>query len=344
MATKLEKVKKLCKPLTKQKNVVAVWARNITKKGAVEVIVLIDDTKKFLPLNIINAINKVITAIEKRAVRQKLKLKFRPVKRLTLWWDMIRQGEPGAVALLSDAVMLLDKTGVGEMMANLVKERAVYSIEEKADMLLARAKTNLEQAKEILLKKASTEVFFAMTESAQAVFMYAGIRPPSPKEMVNEMREAFVATRLLKGSVLSVYEDMEKAISRNAMLSGKKLEDFTVKAKKFMFEMEELILKLEREKNSAELEEAYSEAMRLCTKAMYKETKEVPQSQEERIMLFKNLFVDTKKINPVHFRTLKELYVYNKAKGRERSKISDERYLDRVYVNGLKMAVTELIP
>ncbi len=341
MASRIETVKKACKPLIKLPDVAAIWT--VSKKGkTMKGMVLLDDTRKFLPLSVMKSANDAISSVKKKAAKARVKLGFLPAKRITVWWDMVRLGDPVAVRLLSGAEIIYDKTGVCGMMANLVREGDVYSIEAKPVVLISRSKDELKKAREILLEKAPLEVLATMKETAHATLMYYGIKPPTEDDIANALREAFVSKGLLKEDVIRVFETIAARIRKGSRLTGEELEQFTHKARRFMFEMEELILRVEKEKNHPELEEAYSSTIALCSKAIRQESEKVPKSEEEKIMLFKKLFVDKGRVSSVHFRTLKELYVFSKAKKKVRDKISNERYLDRVHVNGLRLAATEL--
>ncbi|MFH1638112.1 MAG: hypothetical protein ABIB71_06825 [Candidatus Woesearchaeota archaeon] len=343
MSARKKRIKKFCKPLTGLPDVIALWVCGLSGKGRVDGVVLLDDTKKFLSLSAIKSVDDGIARAEAKASTARIKLKFRPAKCLTLWWDMLRQGEPGTITLLSDATILYDSTGLASMMLQLVDGGKIYRLEEKAKRLIARAKSSLEQAEDILLIRAPQEAYLSMVESAQAVFMYYGRQPPKPADIAKELRDTFVAQKLLREDVADIYEDVHTFMGHEGGVTGKNVEYLTLKAKRVMFEMEELISRLEREKNSSELEDSYMEVLRLCDKALRQESTSIPKPEEERIMLFKKLFIDTGKIADVHFRTFKELYMYSKARRKERSELSNERYLNGVHVSALKLAVMETI-
>ncbi len=347
----LKELRLLCKPLYSLKPFVkAVWVygsvvkKKNVKTSDIDLLVLVDDTVENLEVDKVGAVTK---AIEMAAVKKKLKVHFQPPKKLTLWWDLVRTGEPWTITSLRNSVIIYDPSGYATLLKKLLQKGEVYSTEQRAEKLIEIAKSKLNEIRQIALEKVPFEILMAMTESAQMALMYYKKFPPAPKNIAYELRNAFVEKGLLPTSIVESYDDMFETVTKIqkgtlSEFNGKDIDKSLSKARMFLAVMEKLLLSLEYKRREKGMEESYKTCIELCNKALKKKIKNLPKNDLDKIKLFKKKFIDTKLIGESHYKTLADLYEYHTSKRRRRS-LEKEKYLDGTYIRSLKIAVKDMM-
>lgn len=347
----LKELRLLCRPLYSLKPFVkAVWVygsivkKKNVKTSDIDLLVLVDDTVENLDVDKVGAVTK---AIEIAAEKKKLKIHFQPPKKLTLWWGLVRTGEPWTITALRNSVILYDPSGYATLLKKLLQKGEVYSTEQRAEKLIELAKSKLNEIRQIALEKVPFEILMAMTESAQMALMYYKKFPPAPKNIAYELRNAFVEKGLLPVSIVEFYEDMFETVMKIqkgtlSEFNGKDIDKSLGRAKMFLAVIERLLLSLEHKRREKGMEESYKTCMELCNKALKKKIKNLPKNDLGKIRLFKKKFIDTKLVGKSHYKTLADLYEYRTSKRRRKS-LEKEKYLDGTYIRSLKIAMKDVI-
>jgi len=347
----LKNLRSLCRPLYNLKPFVkAVWVygsivkKKNVKTSDIDILILVDDTVENLDVDKIVGVTK---AIELVAEKENLKVHFQPPKKLTLWWDLVRTGEPWTITSLRNSVIIYDPSGYATLLKKLLQKGEAYSTEQRAEKLIEIAKLKLSEIREIALEKVPFEILMAMTESAQMALMYYKKFPPAPKNIAYELRNAFVEKGLLSNSMVESYEDMFETVMKIqkgtlSEFNGKDIDKSLNRAKIFLTVIEKLLLSLEYKRREKGMEESYKTCMELCDKALKKKTKNLPKNDLDKIRLFKKKFVDTKIVGKSHYTTLADLYEYRTSKRRRKS-LEKEKYLDGTYIRSLKIVMKDLL-
>jgi len=351
MVRRINDIKKLCVPLTRLKPFVkAIWLYGsaVRKKGFkktsdIDILILIDDTRKIKDefLRILRAMTDAIT---KQAEKKKLKLHFQPPKLLTLWWDLIRKGEPWALTSLQNPVVIYDPSDYIKLLSSLLNKGKLYNAPEKSERLLERAKEKIGEIRQISLFKVPEEILQAMSESAQIALMYLGIFPPSPKDVSRELRKHF--SGMINETLLGHYDEIYTAvrkINRGHMteLAGREIDTMINNAKQFITRMEAILIELEERKTSGEILNGYKECLVLCEKTLRNHGYNHSASEQEKLDYFKKYCVDTGEVSLEHYSILKGLADYKKAGKEEREKI--ETHLTPVKIESLKLALRDAL-
>ncbi|MBI5148792.1 nucleotidyltransferase domain-containing protein [Candidatus Pacearchaeota archaeon] len=347
----LEKVREFCIPLSKHDYIKAVWLygsairTGFVKGHDIDVMIILDDTKD-IKQEEIEKLDLLIRLIEEKSKSKNLMLHFQNPKPLTLWWDLIRKGEPWAITSLRNIEIIYDPSRYIALMHKLLKKGELYSREERAEKLIERAREKLIDVRNILLDKIPYELLYAATEAAQTALIYAGFFPPTPRDVLTKLM-ILERQKMLEGHYIDIYEEillLIEKIEKGTLgeFTGKEIESWLLKIKSFILKMEEILLKLEKQEREKNMLLAYQESISLCEKALQSKYKKIPETDAEKIRLFKKEFVDTGKIGKTHYFTLAELYAYHRNK-KARKELEKEKYLDKTYIKSLELAISEVI-
>lgn len=352
----LKKVEKLCEPLLElTPGVMSVWVfgsatrSTFTSKSDIDIMVLIDDTKE-LNETFFMSVDKATQKITEEGKKKKIKLHFQQPKLLTLWWALVKHGEPWAITSIKDIQVIHDESGYIKLMHMLLEEGKLFGANEKAEKLFDRAEKRLEENRFIYLSDVSFEILLLMLDSARSILMYYNIFPADADTAIVEMRKIF-EERQLSPQVLTIleeYSDLYKKISSGhlSMLTGKDIDTWINKARIFISFMGEFIVDLENERIENDLKKAYEKTVELCDKALKTKLGSTPKVDKEKFSMFKQHFIDTGDVSKGHLETLRNLYEFNHMGTENRKKNKDkdkEKYLGMVYIKSLELAIEDII-
>ncbi|MEM2713755.1 MAG: nucleotidyltransferase domain-containing protein [Candidatus Pacearchaeota archaeon] len=336
-------LKELCEPITKIKGVIGILVYGSAVKKAqkghdIDILVIFNDAqfeeaeRKKLEL--------YIDFITTKAQQQELILHFQPPKPITLLWRLISKAEPWIISALRRSVIIYDSTDFLALIKKLLKEGKIYSVDEKVERMMARAIEKLIGVRETLLKSAYP-LLECMTRAGQIMLSYLNIFPTS----ANQTRDMLTKYKEKLGLSEHFIEEYDELIKINEKIFAGTLSEFRAseidawkkKIKLFIAESEAILVKLEEEIAKKELREIYDAVMSLCTKALAFKTARVPQSDREKIELFRKFFIETRLLKPAYYETLKELYDYIK----EKKKLT--KPIDKIYLKTLETAINEVL-
>jgi len=338
-----ERIADLCSPLTKIKSVKGILVygsavkKGIQKGHDIDLLVIFDDTCKDDGMEKINFFINLITL---KAKKQELILHFQPPKPLSLFWKLLHKAEPWLISALRNSIVLYDPTELLKVTKKLIASGKLYSIDEKAERLMARAIEEFIEVRKILMK-APWILLDTMTIAGQIMLSYLGIFTTSANE-TKKMLEKNKEKLGLSNAYIDFYDDLIKINEKIAKgtlseFTAVEIDKYTFKVKAFIKESENILLNLEKETEKRSIKEAYDYAIKICERALTRLGK-VPKNDKEKIELFKKYFVDTKKVKAIHYKTLEELYNYVKGKGKKKPK-----YVDKVYLKTMEIAINKLL-
>lgn len=338
-----EVITELCLPLQKIPCVVGIFIygssiKKLEKGHDIDILVLFNEEKA--ERDDIQKLDLFIDLITEKAKKQDLILHFQPPKSLSLWWKLISKAEPWAISAIRKSIIIYDPVDYLKLIKDLVAKGELYSIDEKAERLMARAIERLFEVRERLLK-AAYELLQAMTIASQIMLSYLNVYTTSATETKKAL-EKYKDKLGLKDKFIQDFDDLLKMnikIYKGTLseFGAAEIDAWRKRIHEYIKESENILLKLEEENRQKELKEAYEYLLALCTRALATKIKKLPTSDKEKIELFKKLFVDTKKIEPIHYETLKEVYMYIK----EKKPVA--KHVDKVYIKTLEASINELI-
>ncbi|MEM2707996.1 MAG: nucleotidyltransferase domain-containing protein, partial [Candidatus Pacearchaeota archaeon] len=134
-----QKIDNLVAPLKKINSVRSIFIygssvrKGIQKGHDIDILVIYDDSLENPELEKINFFQELITT---KAKKEELILHFQPPKPISLWWKLIKEGEPWAISALKDSIILYDNTEFIKTIKKLLRKSKLYSIDLKVEKLI----------------------------------------------------------------------------------------------------------------------------------------------------------------------------------------------------------------
>lgn len=346
-------IKTECKALSDVSPIVkAIWIYGssttrdkIKKESDIDILILIDDTKP-VQEETLQRIEFLFRVIKEKMDKKGLKLHFQPLKYLTNWWELVRHGEPWTITSLRHIQILYDPSEYIYLLHKLLEKGQLYSTDEKAEKLLLRANQFINDNREIMLNKIPFQILMSMTESVQTILMYFDRFPPDPKNVSKELKALTKTNPMITEKLIAEYDEVYQLVSKITRgtlseFSGHDFDRYYSLSKRFITEVEDILIMLEKEKKENDMSDAFKNCMSLCDKALKKSGRSVPSDPENKIIQFKKYFIDTGLIDVNHYTTLKELYEYCSSK-EKRVELEKDKYLDRIHVKTLRLAIEDV--
>jgi len=356
----LKEVKELCKPLSKLSPLLkAVWIYGsfikkdkYEKTSDIDIMAIVDDTRPNYTQSFMKKLILYFKIIESKAQKKDIKLHFQPPKTITFLWEIIRNGEPWIITSFDRVHVLFDKQNFVKNTQFLIKDKEIFRNRYKTEKLAETAYQKFYEAKDILLKDIPLELFFIIVESAQGILSYYGRYPSSPKATLDDMKEVFKKhpnRRVFVEYFEELYMLIDK-INRDVLVefSGEDLDKTYKKITEFVLESESIISTLENKKRFEKLDRIFKECKELCIDALKKRKKKIPSKDKNILDNFKKEFIDSGSIEEYHFKTLKDIFDYNKKKqsikptSEEYNKIANKK-IEMSYVKSLRLVLNDII-
>jgi uncharacterized protein (UPF0332 family) len=154
------------------------------------------------------------------------------------------------------------------------------------------------------------DLYYAMLESAQAVLMFLGKSPPRPSDAAEALRKTLVEMKLADPALAKDLSDiivLRKNVEHKKInkVSGELLDNWVVKADKFVKKMEKLIVKIEVMKRESMVEKSLAIMQETATTLLKSMNKPVPK--ENMAGVIKRELVETGMIDKKYLDVFTEL-------------------------------------
>ena len=233
-----------------------------TKKSDIDTFVVIDDTdvKKHTLWELKQKLNARIIGLvlDAQAITGSKKELHVTVFTLTEFWKLLRDMNPVAVTFLRDGIPIYDK-GLFVPWKILLKKGEIKPSEEAINNYIKTSEDFIKEAKESLKNIFIKEIYWAIITSFQAVVMTLGLIPPAPRESVKVAKELFVVKeKLLEKEYIDILDEavkLWKAFDHGEIkeLSGRDIDEWLDKARKFINRMKRLKNQIEKKRFKEEL-------------------------------------------------------------------------------------------
>ncbi|ADD07943.1 nucleotidyltransferase domain-containing protein [Candidatus Aciduliprofundum boonei] len=332
----------------------------VSSKSDIDVVVIVDDPKQ-LPTGFLESMDNELERIKDEIDGHLLEI--HPTYTLTEFWDNARMGNPVIYNIIKEGVALYD-VGVFEPLQQLWLKGKIPHTKEAVDMQMKRAMEKIERAEVVKIMQIAEDCYYAIIDSAQALFMALGEDAPQPKKLYGEMMKNLVAPGILESQyaewVKEIVELRDKIKRREIKeIKGEDVDLWIDRAKKIVGKMEELI----EIKELGELSKIVLRTLEIMAKAvvegLIKLGKEVPgyiielakiESTKEFIEKyeeikidelkreFKNAFIDSRKLDEGY------MLVWNRLE-ELKNDIENKNFekVERSEVLALREAVREMI-
>ncbi len=209
------------------------------------IIFLLDDTEQLDSITT----NEIKNDAQKIAKSLKLKSENDLVfYKLSDYWELIRHGSPVTFTEIRDGLPLYDPSGFFLPLKKLIIEGRVPGTKESMKSLIQQSPLRLLRIERVHSISIIDALSSAVIDAAQAPLMNVGVSPPTPKNIVGQLKIHFVRKRKLSSEYVRYYEDVIKtwkALEHGELktLKPEKIDELVEKATRFVEKMEELMNK-----------------------------------------------------------------------------------------------------
>ncbi len=333
----LEEMKKLLLPVFKESGVKTVWASNYEEdSNALKINIMIDDTLH--DDNSLKNVRNHLATVSNKA--SNLGINFMPIRKLSKFLDLLKNGDQLAMSTLSGVILLYDPSGYIRMLNSLMHKGKIYGSEERAMKLFEKAKEKLFKANSIVSNDITREAYLAMIESAQSALLYAGKHPGNPETMANDLAKNFsnIINQTEVDNLKEASAMVERIKNEPKAFDSNDIDKLVNNSKKFTKHMQDTIARFEGESDDKLVDETLRHSLKKCSELL-----NIPITSESDIVnSFKKRFLDTGIVSQHHHRTLQNLYEYSRAEKKERIAMMRSKFLDRSHLLSLRTALEEL--
>jgi len=246
------------------------------EKSDIDMLVIIDDVMTRFTSEQKENFDNMLRSIGKKVSSD---IVVQPAWTLSEFWDMARIGHPLLYTIVRDGWALYD-TGFFIPVRKLLELGKIPTTLEAVEKFMEASPKKIMRVETAKLYMVAEDLYYSMLNSSQAVLMFLGESPPTPKHCAKAIKEHLVDHQLLEEVYLNNLREViefRKAVEHKEIkdISGEKLDDFIKKAKRYVERMEQLLTQLQKRRKSTMIEKNY-EVMIKAAVAALKEMDKLP--------------------------------------------------------------------
>ncbi len=282
------------------------------EKSDIDMLVVIDDvTARFTP-EMKDEFDDRLYDIAKKTSPN---MTVQPAWLLSEFWDMARIGHPLLFTIVRDGWALYD-TGFFIPVRKLLELGKIPTTLEAVEKFMETAPQKINRVETAKLYMIAEDLFYSMLNSSQAVLMYMGQNPPSPKHTPIVVKEILVDDNLLEQDYLSDLEsviEFRKRVEHKEIkeISGQELDEYIKKARKYVSRMEQMLLQLQKKKKETIVQRNY-EVMIKAAVAALKKVDQLPPDPKDLPGAVKQELIDKKRVDPYFSDVFKKVITMRK--------------------------------
>lgn len=282
------------------------------EKSDIDILVVYDDTYARFTPEMKDRFDDELYDMSKRISEY---ITVQPAWSLTEFWDMARIGHPLLFTIVRDGWALYD-TGFFIPVRKLLELGKIPTTLEAVEKFMEAAPQKINRVETAKLYMVAEDLYYAMLNSAQAVLMYLGQNPPSPKHTPVAVKEHLVDQKLLEENYLQDLEkiiDFRKRIEHKEIkdVSGAEVDEFISKSKQFVSRMEQLLMQLQKKKKENIVEKNY-EVMIKAAVAALKKMEHLPEDPKDLPHAVKNYLIDQGHVDPYFSEVFRQVVTMRK--------------------------------
>src|SRR3989344_9105804 len=268
------------------------------EKSDIDMLVVIDDTMARFSPEMKDSFDDRLHQIAKSIAEN---ITVQPAWTLTEFWDMARIGHPLLYTIVRDGWALYD-TGFFIPIRKLLELGKIPTTLEAVEKFMETAPQKINRVETAKLYMVAEDLYYSMLNSSQAVLMYMGLNPPSPKHTPLDVKEHMVDQKLLEENYLQDLESVihfSKQVEHKEVkdITGQQLDEFIQKSKQYVSRMEQLLMQLQKKKKETIVHKNY-EVMIKAAVAALKKIDKLPPDPKDLPHAIKEQLIDTKRVDP----------------------------------------------
>lgn len=225
---------------------------------------------------------------------------------LTDFWDAVKDAHPVMFTFIRDGVPLYDR-GTFMPWKALLRMGKLKPSPEAIDMFMSMGDGVIPRSKKILLSEIFVNIFWSVTQPAQAMLMLNGSPPPNAKkELIREFKKEFFDKKMIEKKyldflekVVQTWKDYEHEKIKE--ISGAEIDKLLKQTEEFIKRLKELRVEIEKKAQEKTIEQVFKDVMDLFKIIVGK------KSQTKLIEDFEKEYVKSGKFSQLHLRILKDL-------------------------------------
>jgi len=222
-------------------------ARGTSKlESDIDVFVIVDDTRHRISPMMKEKMEEDFEKIAKKISRH---LSVQQPYLLTEFWGMVRDGHPIVFNFIREGIPVFDKD-IFLPIKRLLQMGEIRPSKEAVEKFIERGPKRIKRVENALIYMVVEDCYYAMLESAQAVLMFLGKSPPRPPEAPEVLRKTLVKMKFLEDEYVKYLEGViklrkEVEHKKRRKISGKEVDEWIRKTKRFVKKMQNLIVRIE---------------------------------------------------------------------------------------------------
>ena len=182
------------------------------KTSDVDVFVIINDTdvKRMPRLELKERLRGIIHQyVAEASALAGVENKLEPqIYLLTDFWEAVKDAHPVMFTFIRDGIPLYDR-GTFMPWKTLLQMGRLKPSPEAIDMFMSMGDNTTKRAERTLLEIVIGEIYWGVITPSQALLMLYGLPPPTPKQVVSEMKNIFVdKEKMLEKKYLDILEEI----------------------------------------------------------------------------------------------------------------------------------------
>ncbi len=246
---------------------------DVTKGSDVDVFVIINDTDvKRMPRlelkeRLRGMIHKNVAEATALAGIKKNVLNIQ-IYLLTDFWESVKDAHPVMFTFIRDGVPLYDK-GTFLPWKALLKMGKLKPSPEAIDLFMSMGDKTVKRAKATLLDIMLHDIYWGVVTPSQALLMLYGLPPPTPKQVVGDMKKIFVTKeKMLEKRYLNILEKIVatyKGFEHEKVkeIKGVEIDKFLKDTEDYLKRLKELRKQIEKRSQEKTIEQIYGDIIRL---------------------------------------------------------------------------------
>jgi len=226
---------------------------------------------------------------------------------LTEFWEAVKDAHPVMFTFIRDGVPIYDR-GTFMPWKALLKMGKLKPSPEAIDMFMSMGDNTSKRAERMLLDIVVSDIYWGVITPSQALLMLYGLPPPTPKQIVPEMKRIFVdKEKMLEKKYLDILEEIVikyyKGYEHGKVkkVSGKEVDKLIRDMEDYIKRMKELREQIDKRAQEKTIEQIYSDVFELLKSTLGK------KSQQQTVQDFEKEFVKKGKMSQQHLRALKNI-------------------------------------
>ena len=280
------------------------------KTSDVDVFVIINDTdvKKMSRLELKERLRGIIyqyigEASALAGVKNKLNVQ---VYLLTDFWESVKDAHPVMFTFIRDGVPLYDR-GTFMPWKALLKMGKLKPSPEAIDMFMSMGDKTVKYAKQSLIDILVRDIYWGIVTPSQALLMLNGAPPPTPKQLVSEMKRNFVDNeKMLEKKYIDIVErvvDLYKDYEHEKLkeIKGEEIDKLIKDSEDYLNRLKDLREQIQKRFQEKTIEQLYKDVFDLLKNIVG------GKSQSETVSEFEKEFVKKGKFTQQHLRVLHDV-------------------------------------